>query len=270
MKFSQVLEETLPILAYNPPGIDDPSLAITVSQSGGIGLIDLEGLKRETGLAVLEQMAEKVEKWGVRISSQEHLSILLETQLTVPIIVIAYDIDNSALARLNAKGGTLLAEVVSLQEAQAKEWADAYLAKGCEAGGRIGEETSFLLCQQFSQAGFVFALQGGIGLYTAASAFVGGASAIVLDGQLYLTSESPIPSSTKEFLSKIEETDTVVLGESTSRPYRVFGKLGTPCIRYFKKLESSILDKDMSNQEEILENERHKHLAGGFGSSDLP
>ncbi|MFQ5980220.1 MAG: SDR family NAD(P)-dependent oxidoreductase [Candidatus Heimdallarchaeota archaeon] len=269
MKFSRILEETLPILAYNPLGISDPSLAVAVSQSGGIGLIDLEGLERETGLTILEKINEMVEKWGVRISNQEHVKAVLDTQLAVPIIVIAFDIDNAALEKLNVKGGTLLAEVVSLQEAQAKEWADGYIVKGCEAGGRIGEETSFVLCQQFSQTGLKFALQGGIGLYTAASAFVGGASAIVLDGQLYLTSESPIPSSTKEFLSKIEDTDTVVLGESTSRPYRAFGRLGTPCTRELLAIEKTLLDKDVAEQEEFLEIERNKYLLGGFGSSNL-
>ncbi|MFX0114714.1 MAG: nitronate monooxygenase, partial [Candidatus Hodarchaeota archaeon] len=269
MKFSQLLEGALPIFAYNPPGVKEPSLAVAVSQSGAVGLIDLEGLDQKNGLSLLKKMAT-LEKWGVRASNRKHVSILLESQIDIPIIIVAYDIDEFVLAELNKRKGLILAEVVSLREAQAKNWADSFIVKGCEAGGRIGEETAFLLCQQFSKAGLLFALQGGIGLYTAPAAFVGGAEAIVLDGQLYLTDESPLSATTKDFLSKIESTDTVILGETTSSKYRAFGRPGTPCIRKLLSLERKLWNDAPKNRRDILDNERAKLLKGGFGASDLP
>jgi len=61
-----------------------------VSQSGAIGLIDLEGLDQEIGLSLLKKMAT-LEKWGVRASTREQVSIHLESRIAIPIAIIAYD-----------------------------------------------------------------------------------------------------------------------------------------------------------------------------------
>src|SRR5262249_1507723 len=90
----------------------------------------------------------------------------------------------------------VLVEVCSLDEAEAAVRAGAagIVARGAEGGGRVGEETTFVLLQQLlaSHRLPVWAA-GGIGVHSAAAAVVGGASGVVLDAQLALLAESTVP-----------------------------------------------------------------------------
>nr|WP_326647988.1 SDR family NAD(P)-dependent oxidoreductase [Streptomyces sp. NBC_01750] len=86
------------------------------------------------------------------------------------------------------------AEVVSPAEATAAvaAGADGIVAKGHEAGGRVGELTTFVLLQRLlADPGLTVPVHaaGGIGPHTAAAAVAGGAAGVVLDTQLALTTE---------------------------------------------------------------------------------
>ncbi|MFD9218954.1 SDR family NAD(P)-dependent oxidoreductase [Streptomyces sp. NPDC060064] len=86
------------------------------------------------------------------------------------------------------------AEVVSPAEAAAAVAAGAagIVAKGHEAGGRVGELTTFVLLQRLlADPGLTVPVHaaGGIGPHTAAAAVAGGAAGVVLDTQLALTTE---------------------------------------------------------------------------------
>ncbi|MHA1186964.1 MAG: hypothetical protein ACTSSK_08850, partial [Candidatus Heimdallarchaeota archaeon] len=105
--------------------------------------------------------------------------------------------------------------------------------KGNEAAGRVGDETSFILAQQFADAGLSFIVQGGIGLFTSAGIFAIGAEGVVLDSQVYLTPESPLSAENKKFLSKLDATDTRVLGETSDFKYRVYSRLATKIVKDF-------------------------------------
>ena len=45
-KLKEFFKRKYPIWGYSPKGIDNPSLSIELSKLNGIGLIDLEGLKK--------------------------------------------------------------------------------------------------------------------------------------------------------------------------------------------------------------------------------
>ena len=67
-------------------------------------------------------------------------------------------------------------------------------AKGSESGGRVGEETAFVLLQRLIHAvDLPIYVQGAIGLHSAAACLAGGAAGVVLDSQLALLRESSLP-----------------------------------------------------------------------------
>ncbi|WP_327250793.1 SDR family NAD(P)-dependent oxidoreductase [Streptomyces sp. NBC_01244] len=70
--------------------------------------------------------------------------------------------------------------------------AEALVAKGHEAGGRVGGTTTFVLLQQLladPAFGLPVRAYGGIGPHTAAAAVAGGAAGVLVDVQLALTPE---------------------------------------------------------------------------------
>jgi acyl transferase domain-containing protein/NAD(P)H-dependent flavin oxidoreductase YrpB (nitropropane dioxygenase family)/acyl carrier protein len=103
----------------------------------------------------------------------------------------------------------ILSQVCSVEEAaQALDCGAAGLiAKGQEAGGRVGDESSFVLLQRLVALTLDRAYpgaapdpvwcQGGIGLNTASGALAGGAFGVVLDSVLAAYPESSLPSDLK-------------------------------------------------------------------------
>ncbi|HKE72424.1 MAG TPA: beta-ketoacyl synthase N-terminal-like domain-containing protein, partial [Acidimicrobiales bacterium] len=91
--------------------------------------------------------------------------------------------------------------------------AEGLVAKGSESGGRIGEETAFVLLQRLV-AGVDLPIwaQGGIGLNTAAAAVAGGAVGVVLDAQLALARESTLPAPVRSAIGAMDGSETVVAG----------------------------------------------------------
>ncbi len=106
------------------------------------------------------------------------------------------------IARFRRRQIRVLLEAVTIAEARrgAELDIDGLILKGHESGGRVGDDTTFILLQRWQaavSAGEVRDLpvyaQGGIGLHTAAACVAAGAAGVVLDNQLLLTRESPLP-----------------------------------------------------------------------------
>ncbi|MFF4365007.1 SDR family NAD(P)-dependent oxidoreductase [Streptomyces sp. NPDC001594] len=107
------------------------------------------------------------------------------------------------------------AEVTSPQEAAAAvaAGAEALVARGHEAGGRVGGTTSFVLLQQLlgdSGPGVPVRVCGGIGPHTAAAAVAGGAAGVLLDAQLALTAEveEALPAEVAAVLRAMDGSET--------------------------------------------------------------
>ena len=136
-------------------------------------------------------------------------------------------------------------ECTSLEEAQLAEkaGADGVVAKGNEAGGRIGNETTFILLQRCLQnlSIPIIWVQGGIGLHTAAACHAAGAQGVILDSQILLARESPLPEAAKARVRSLNGTETVVLGEDLGECYRVCGPLGLPVIKDLQTTEKALV-----------------------------
>lgn len=122
-------------------------------------------------------------------------------------------------------GFSAIVEVVSLQEAELAEscGADAIIAKGNEAGGRVGDTTTFVLIQQCVRNLKVPTwAQGGIGIHTVAAVAAAGAAGVVLDAQLYLCKDAQMPASVQMRLARFDGSETVLVSPSEGVRFRVY------------------------------------------------
>src|SRR5262249_12793229 len=147
---------------------------------------------------------------------------------------------------------------ISLDEAIRAEalGGDGLILKGQEAGGRVGAETAFILLQRWHahrQAGARTNLpvwvQGGVGLHTAAACLVAGATGVVLDSQLLLGRESPLPPEARQLLQAFDGSETVCLGECLGSAYRVFKRPGLPAAAEATREEERIAGAHFSPAE---------------------
>src|SRR5262249_61759331 len=104
---------------------------------------------------------------------------------------------------------------------------DGLIARGHEAGGWVGPDSSFILLQKLlaAQSRPVF-VQGGIGVQGAAACRAGGAAGVVLDDQLLLMPESSMPRSFQEQLAPCRGPDARAVGERLGRDCRVLTRPG--------------------------------------------
>ncbi|MEZ4402977.1 MAG: SDR family NAD(P)-dependent oxidoreductase [Kofleriaceae bacterium] len=132
----------------------------------------------------------------------------------------------TAAAVASYPGHAVLVQVTSLAEAAAAAAAGAagLIAKGSEAGGRVGELTTFVLVQALVAAGQlpVWA-QGGVGLHTAAACVAGGAAGVVLDNQLVGCRESSVPAPVRAAVLAMDGSETTLVAG-----HRVFTRPDLP------------------------------------------
>ena len=224
----------------------DAAIAAAAIRSGDMGVINLELLDIADGskrLAIAEVLVKLIESGsgnsGIKYDAGQSADVetlldLLQSkchhrQLTavitnLPTTLVAEA--SKAVKALKKRNLKVIVEAISVQEALVAQdaGADAVIAKGHESGGRIGDETSFVMLQQFAQQIKIpFYAQGGIGIHTAAAAYVAGAAGVVLDSQLLMAKESSLPLELKQKIANMDGTETSVsTGDGES--YRFFAK----------------------------------------------
>jgi acyl transferase domain-containing protein/NAD(P)-dependent dehydrogenase (short-subunit alcohol dehydrogenase family)/acyl carrier protein len=124
----------------------------------------------------------------------------------------------------------ILVEVTSIVEAEiavAGE-VDGLVAKGNEAGGRVGEETTFVLLQRLlSRFDLPVWARGGIGVHTAGACAAAGAAGIVLGDELALVRESTLPGPVKTAIAGMDGGETAVLGAHLGPGLRIYPRPGS-------------------------------------------
>lgn len=238
-------------IALSPAGPADAAVAIAGSRAGALGVLNLElTVDRDAAFAELSALAELSRgPWGVLIDDDELLAALLGAELSGLECVLLPAADEAQLPVLveHAKAARLrvYAVATSLEQAQTAEaaGADALIAKGHEAGGWIGEEGAFVLLQRLLRAASIPVwIAGGIGLHSVAAPYVAGAAGAVLDSQLLLARESPLPEAVRTRIAAMDGSETTVLGAGIGMPLRVYNRPDLPALEALRRSESGPAD----------------------------
>jgi NAD(P)H-dependent flavin oxidoreductase YrpB (nitropropane dioxygenase family) len=198
------------VLGLSPLEQPDARLVLALCRAGALAVLDL-GRDLAVGRKALAQVAREAhDGFGVRVPEKTPWAPE-ELPARVEVVVLPA---GAPIARWKAR--EVLVQVRSLEEARAavEGGADGLIVKGSESGGRVGEETTFVLLQRVAGAiDRPIWAQGGIGVHTAAAAIAGGARGVVLDSQLALVRESALPEAVKAALRGMDGSETIVLGE---------------------------------------------------------
>lgn len=236
--------------ALTPPNLIDPAIAIAASHAGAIGVLDLAYAHAEhTALAAMAKLVRYANgACGLKLDARSsHLIESLLPQLPdqiqwVILTPVEADRLTSHVRALRARKITILLETISIGEARLGEQlkVDGLIAKGHESGGRIGEETTFILLQRLlAHTSLPIWAQGGIGLHSAAACYTAGAAGIVLDAQLLLTRESPLPEAARAVIARMDGSETIDLGGELGEAFRVYAR---PNLAVIDELRESIAD----------------------------
>jgi len=226
------------VFGLSPLERPDPSLVVAVCRAGGVGILDL-GRDESIYAANLARVAKSVDRYfGVRIPEGVDIDPSLLPD-NARVVILAGNVDSDAVSRWQAR--SVLVQVTSLGQARDAISAGAagLIAKGNESGGRVAEETAFILLQRLvDDTELPTYVQGGVGLHTAAACIAGGAAGIVLDAQLALVRESTLADDVRSAIAAMDGSETTVVAG-----HRVYTRPDLPVASMGDVDEAAVLAK---------------------------
>jgi acyl transferase domain-containing protein/NAD(P)H-dependent flavin oxidoreductase YrpB (nitropropane dioxygenase family)/acyl carrier protein len=269
-------------LSLSPIELDRPSLAVATTRAGGIGVLDREFCSdRDLGKAArnLDKLLELVDELAavglrLRVDQIAQSQILLKRLCTRPhwIILCGWTeqtVEQTLAALPTSSSRRLLLEVTDIEQTlalsslvqQGQGGVDGLIAKGHESGGWVGEDSAFVLTQKLiEKQSLPIYVQGGIGIHTAAACYAAGARGVVLDDQLWLMPESPLPTDWQRYLNNLNGQEAIVVGERISSSCRVLSRPGFQAIPALQKLAEEVEGSrnwGLETNEEDTQRERH-------------
>ena len=200
------------VVGITPFEEPNAALAVALARAGSVGVLDL-GWDQIRARAALDDTC----RWwsgtfGVRVPPGCPLT---PADLPEQVDVVVRGVGSQWPA---VPGRRLFIEVTSVAQAHTAIRAGAYglIAKGSEAGGKVGITTTFVLLQQLLADPLIEVpiwAAGGIGPHTAAAAIAGGAAGVVLDAQLALVRGADLPAEVAAAIQVMDGTETAVIGE---------------------------------------------------------
>ncbi len=217
-------------LVYTPMGLRDVTLAIAACRAGGVGVVNAE-LEADSGLILneLDLVSRKVTSGyglkldavdealatGLREYAQKGLGWLILDASIVPKC-------DKLIRDLRRAGVKVLAEVKTPRwPGQALDQSiDGVVVKGNEAGGFVGEDSSFILLQKWRKlTRLPLYMHGGLTPHVAAACNAAGMAGGVLDSQLLLLNESRLPEAVRTLLGNLAGSETVTVGDGEKGEY---------------------------------------------------
>ena len=217
-------------------GLWDASLPIAAARAGALGLLNLVHLTEATratdALRRLTRLARG--RAGVLVEGRasavtaavlDHLTNADTLLFTVTADATLPDLVQRGRAAAQRIGFVVTTEPEARQALALG--ADLLFAKGHEAGGTVGEETAFVLFQRLMRFVQVpLYVWGGIGFATAAACQVAGAAGVVLDWQLALLAESPVPAAFRARIARMDGSETALIRTPDGHGYRLYAQPG--------------------------------------------
>jgi acyl transferase domain-containing protein/NAD(P)H-dependent flavin oxidoreductase YrpB (nitropropane dioxygenase family)/NAD(P)-dependent dehydrogenase (short-subunit alcohol dehydrogenase family) len=251
-------------IATLTPGLLEPSLALATNRSGELAILDFEYVIDPVAtLDAIQRFHDVVRApFGIKLRGDmpELLArILADLPHHVKTIVLTSAASQELpeyIRVLREKQVTTLFEATCLDQAKQGEaiGVDGLVAKGHEAGGIVGDETTFILLQRFiAEVRLPVWAHGGIGLHTAGACAAAGAAGLVLDVQLALTRESSLPESVRARIASMDGSETVCLGDPLGETYRMYFRPGNPAVRELQEIESRLAHDGRAPMEIRLE-----------------
>ncbi|WZO99323.1 SDR family NAD(P)-dependent oxidoreductase [Isosphaeraceae bacterium EP7] len=240
------------LIVLTPPGSPDPSLAIAGSRAGAIGVLNLEFADDpDAALAALARLGRHGRgRIGVLLDGADEILLAAVLGLAPPglhALLLAGTPPGRlrrAIGLIHQAGRKAYIVVFGVDEAQAAEaaGADALVAKGHEAGGWVGEETTFVLLQSLlSRPTIPVWAHGGVGPRTAAACRAAGAAGAVLDSQLLLARESPLPEAVRARIGSMDGSETACLGSGLGAAFRSYSRPDLGPANDLRRLEAEAL-----------------------------
>ena len=228
-------------------------VAVAASRAGAVGVLNLEGVEDDWALETMSLLCQHARgDCGVRLGvGQVNLleKIVSRAPSGLAYVVLSgleQDSLKEKIGHLSDAGLKALVESTSLEEGLSAQEAGAWavIAKGNESGGRVGEETAFVLFQRLvGLLNLPVWVQGGIGMHTAAACCVGGAAGVVLDSQVLLARESDIEEDLKAAIEMMDGSESVVVGDQIGERYRVYARAGSGVINELRELDITLSGK---------------------------
>ncbi|HYL97498.1 MAG TPA: nitronate monooxygenase, partial [Blastocatellia bacterium] len=233
--------EDFTFLGVTPSGLLDPAIAIAASRARGVGILNLGPIvNEESALRAIARLARYGgPECGVKFegnADQLVPKLIAELPKQIRTIVLTpADLERlePTVVVLHERCIRVLLETTDAEQARAGRAAgvDGLVAKGNEAGGWVGEETTFILLQRLLlESDLPVWAQGGVGLHTAAACYVAGAAGVVLDSQLLLTRESPLSQVIRDHIVRLEGGETTCIGGNLGQRFRGYSRRGAHCL----------------------------------------
>ncbi|MDU6823565.1 enoyl-[acyl-carrier-protein] reductase FabK [Intestinibacter bartlettii] len=240
---TELLNIKYPIIQGGMAWIADASLAVGVSEAGGLGIISGVG-PTEVVRAQIRKAKELTDKpFGVNVmlmqDNADEIAHLVCGE-KVPVVTTGAGSPGKYIEMWKSHGIKVIPVVPSVAIAKRMEkfGADAVIAEGMESGGHIGQTTTMSLVPQVVDAVNIPVIAaGGIGDGRGiAASFMLGAVGVQMGTRFLVSNECNVHKNYKEKVLKAKDIETEVTGNSTSHPVRV---LRNKLTREYIKLEKS-------------------------------
>ena len=229
MDIRDVVNIKYPIFQGGMANIATHKLAAAVSNAGGLGIIAAGGWDAEkVRYEVRETKKLTDQPFAVNVMLMSpHVEEISDMVIEEGVKVVTTGAGNPGIYMEKWKNAGIkvipVVPSVALAKRLERVGADALIVEGTEAGGHIGEITTFTLVPQVVDAVTIPVLAAG-GIADSRgldAAYALGASVIQIGTVLLASEECPIHENYKQKVVKAKDTDTVVTGRNTGAPVRV-------------------------------------------------
>ncbi len=226
---TDILQTKYPIIQGGMANIATHQLAAAVSNAGGLGLIGAGGWDVDRVRYEIQELKKLTDKpFGVNIMLMSpHADAISDMVIEEGVKIITTGAGNPGIYMEKWKQAGIkvipIVPSVALAKRLERGGADALVVEGTEAGGHIGEITTFTLVPQVCDAVNIPVIAAG-GIADSRgfdAAFALGASGVQIGTVLLASEECPIHQNYKQSVVNAKDTSTVVTGRNTGAPVRV-------------------------------------------------